>query len=67
MHNNEKEISKIRGIVVDELKAIQGFPKDYVLIGTQTEQKKYIGNAVHPKMARVLFENSAQNKFGNLL
>lgn len=33
-----------------------GFPKDYVLIGTQTEQKKYIGNAVEVTMARVLCE-----------
>lgn len=29
-----------------ELKMIMGFPRDYVLIGTQAEKKKYIGNAV---------------------
>lgn len=33
-----------------------GFPDDYVLIGTQAEQKKYIGNAVEVTMARVLCE-----------
>lgn len=33
-----------------------GFPKDYRLIGTQTEQKKFIGNAVEVTMARVLCE-----------
>ena len=29
-----------------ELKVIMGFPRDYVLVGTQAERKKYIGNAV---------------------
>ena len=29
-----------------ELKMIMGFPRDYVLIGTQADRKKYIGNAV---------------------
>ena len=33
-----------------------GFPEDYVLIGTQAEKKKYIGNAVEVNMARVLCE-----------
>ena len=30
---------------------------DYTLIGTQAEQKKFIGNAVEVNMARVLCEN----------
>ena len=34
-----------------ELKCIQGFAKDYILIGTQEEQKKYIGNAVEVRTA----------------
>ena len=29
-----------------------GFPEDYVLVGTQAEQKKYIGNAVEVTIAR---------------
>ena len=41
---------------IGELKRIMGFPDDYVLIGTQAEQKKYIGNAVEVNMARVLCE-----------
>lgn len=47
---------KMRMLKIQELKSIMGFPKDYVLIGTQTEQKKYIGNAVEVNMARVLCE-----------
>lgn len=37
----------VRMLKVAELKRIQGFPDDYVLIGTQQEQKKFLGNAVH--------------------
>lgn len=47
---------KVRMLRVSELKKIMGFPEDYVLIGTQAEQKKYIGNAVEVTMARVLCE-----------
>lgn len=35
-----------------ELKLITGFPEDYVLIGTQADKKKFIGNAVEVNMAR---------------
>lgn len=35
-----------------ELKLIMGFPEDYVLIGTQADKKKFIGNAVEVNMAR---------------
>ena len=59
-----KEFMALYGIVdiymrmlnVTELKRIMGFPSDYVLVGTQAEQKKYIGNAVEVGMARVLCE-----------
>ena len=47
---------KMRMLNVSELKRIMGFGSDYTLIGTQTEQKKYIGNAVEVNMARVLCE-----------
>jgi len=47
---------KMRMLQIKELKRIMGFPDDYVLIGTQSEQKKYIGNAVEVNMARVLCE-----------
>lgn len=59
-----KEFMAIYGIIdiymrmlnVGELKRIMGFPSDYVLVGTQAEQKKYIGNAVEVGMARKLCE-----------
>lgn len=47
---------KMRMLKIPELKQIMGFPRDYVLIGTQAEQKKYIGNAVEVNMARVICE-----------
>lgn len=47
---------KMRMLNVGELKRIMGFPDDYVLIGTQAEQKKYIGNAVEVNMSRMLCE-----------
>ena len=42
----------MRMLTILELKRIMGFPEDYVLIGTQAEQKKYIGNAVEVNIAR---------------
>ena len=47
---------KMRMLNIQELKRIMGFPEDYTLVGTQAEQKKYIGNAVEVNMARVLCE-----------
>ena len=47
---------KMRMLKIPELKKIMGFPEDYTLIGTQAEQKKYLGNAVEVNMARVLCE-----------
>ena len=47
---------KMRMLKILELKKIMGFPEDYVLIGTQAEQKKFIGNAVEVNMSRVLCE-----------
>ena len=46
----------MRMLKIDELKRIMGFPSDYILIGTQAEQKKFIGNAVEVNMSRVLCE-----------
>ena len=42
----------MRMLKIDELKLIMGFPEDYVLIGTQADQKKFIGNAVEVTIAR---------------
>lgn len=44
----------MRMLRIPELKRIQGFPSDYVLVGTQAEQKKYIGNAVVTEQAEAL-------------
>lgn len=47
---------KMRMLKIPELKRIAGFPPTYKLVGTQAEQKKFIGNAVEVTMARVLCE-----------
>jgi len=43
---------KMRMLKISELKLIMGFPENYVLIGTQADQKKFIGNAVEVTIAR---------------
>lgn len=48
---------KMRMLNINELKRIMGFPDNYILVGTQAEQKKYIGNAVEVNMSRVLCES----------
>lgn len=52
---------KMRMLNIQELKRIMGFPEDYTLIGTQAEQKKFIGNAVEVNMSRVLCEALCQS------
>lgn len=52
---------KMRMLNIRELKRIMGFPDDYVLVGTQAQQKKYIGNAVEVHMARALVETLAKS------
>lgn len=47
---------KTRMLRIDELKRIQGFPASYTLIGTQADQKKFIGNAVEVNVARAWCE-----------
>lgn len=47
---------KMRMLKVSELKVIQGFPADYVLLGNQTEQKKFIGNAVEKHVPAAMIE-----------
>ena len=44
----------MRMLKIAELKKIMGFPEDYVLVGTQTDQKKFIGNAVETHVACAL-------------
>jgi DNA (cytosine-5)-methyltransferase 1 len=40
----------LRCLLVDELKQIQGFPKDYILLGNRKQQIHMIGNAVPPQL-----------------
>lgn len=47
---------KMRMLKISELKKIMGFPEDYVLIGSQADQKKFIGNAVEVTIARAWCE-----------
>lgn len=49
----------MRMLTVDELKAIQGFPTDYILLGNQTQQKKHLGNAVEVNMGKSLIQSQA--------
>lgn len=46
---------KMRMLKVGEMLKIQGFPDGYKLIGTQAEQKKYIGNSVEVAVGKALF------------
>lgn len=50
---------KMRMLRIPELKKIMGFPEDYILVGTQAEQKKFIGNAVEVCVATAMVEATA--------
>lgn len=47
---------KKRMLLVPELLKIQSFPENYYLAGSKTDQKKFIGNAVPPLVARAIAE-----------
>lgn len=47
-----------RFITIDEAKILQGFPEDYVLIGSKADQLRHIGNSVVPLMAKKLIESN---------
>jgi len=51
---------KTRMLTVHELKTITGFPENYLLAGSSTEAKKFIGNAVVPIVAQKIFETLAK-------
>lgn len=56
MNDNGIRDIKIRMLNIIELKAIQGFPDDFELTGTKTNQLKFIGNSVVPLVAQKLVE-----------
>jgi len=47
---------KMRMLKIPELMKIQGFPNSYVLLGSKTNQKKFIGNSVEVNMAKALID-----------
>ncbi len=47
-----------RFISVQEAKELQGFPAEYILEGSKTQQLKQIGNAVVPLIAKLLIEHN---------
>jgi DNA (cytosine-5)-methyltransferase 1 len=47
---------KMRMLRIDELLRIMGFGDDYILQGTQTDKKKFIGNAVECTQSQVIAE-----------
>jgi len=47
----------LRTLLPDELKQVQGFPKDYILCGTTKEQYVQIGNAVPPPLITAIVKN----------
>ena len=57
---------KMRMLKVPELLKIQGFPDNYKLIGTQADQKKFIGNSVVPHVvtawAKAMYQHIITDK-----
>ncbi len=56
---------KVRMFKVEELLQIQGFPKNYVLLGNQEDKQKFIGNAVEVNMARAPSVNLSHQQYSN--
>jgi len=53
---------KMRMLKVAELLRIQGFPAGYHLAGNQADQKKFIGNSVHPIIPKVWIESMSEKR-----
>ena len=41
-------------LTIEDMKILQGFPNDFTLIGTQTEQKKLLGNTIPTNLTRLI-------------
>jgi DNA (cytosine-5)-methyltransferase 1 len=52
---------KMRMLKISEMLRIMGFGDNYKLAGTQTDQKKFIGNAVHTIIPQRWYEAMAMN------
>jgi DNA (cytosine-5)-methyltransferase 1 len=57
---------KMRMLRTPELLEIQGFPKGYILAGTQSDQKKFIGNSVVPQVVDAWARAMATHIIDNL-
>ncbi len=55
----------MRMLKIPELIKIQGFPENYKLMGTQADQKKFIGNSVVPLVAQKIIESIASKLFAS--
>jgi DNA (cytosine-5)-methyltransferase 1 len=51
----------LRMLLPDELKQIQGFPKEYIVCGSDKEKITQIGNAVPPPLIRAIVEHIIGN------
>ena len=49
------KVAGVRRITLEEAKAIQGFPPDFVWVGNERSQFRQVGNAVPPRMAESIF------------
>lgn len=58
MQENGISDIKMRPLQISEMLKIMTFPDKYILKGTKTEQKKYIGNSVPPMAAEKIVEKS---------
>jgi len=57
---------KMRMLRVPELLKIQGFPKDYKMVGNQSDHKKFIGNSVVPQVVKAWAEAMAERLANNI-
>jgi DNA (cytosine-5)-methyltransferase 1 len=57
---------KMRPLFIEEILTIMGFPADYKLVGTKTEAKKFIGNAVETRTAKTLIYESYRKNLAAL-
>lgn len=68
MYENDLVDIFMRPLDIPEMLQIQGFPKNYKMCGTQTEQKKGIGNSVEVCTGIALFKAIDQKiqQYGNI-
>jgi DNA (cytosine-5)-methyltransferase 1 len=58
--NLQVEDCYFRMLQPEELKLLQGFPREFIVLGNKREQTKQIGNAVTPPFVKLLLERGIQ-------